>query len=228
LAKRKSKWVKCPICGVKLKREKLAGHKKRVHPKGARTTAERRKIEGRRRSLSGGVKVTVVIVIIVVAILVSYYIITTRDFTRGNKVGDKPYNIALDDIDGFKFELDDHLGSEPVLMGFFSVTCPHCMDVAKIMQALYINYSDNIVVIAVIGGPQGGYTTPTLTDVRNWALEVGAEYPVLFDEDRDYFEKFVDIYVPWEYLVDGDGKISWKNEGAADYDELEKQILKVI
>jgi len=225
LTKGKSGWVKCPICGVKMRAEKLKGHKKRVHPKGAKTTEERRKIERRRRTVSGTVKWTVVAVIIIVIILVSYYVYTHYDFTRGDKVGDKPYNFVLADQDGFIFELDDYLGEEPVLMGFFSYECDHCKRMAETFQALYVNYSDDIVIVGLMGGKDG----LSHNDVKNWALERGAEYPILYDKDRDQaYNKYEFTYVPRMYLVDSDGKITWVDEGVHTYDDMEEKIKEVI
>jgi cytochrome c biogenesis protein CcmG/thiol:disulfide interchange protein DsbE len=228
LGKGRTGWVKCPICGTKMKAEKLDGHKKRVHPGGAKTKEERQKVERRRRTLSGSAKASIVVVIIVVLILVIVFIVVPQLDLRGKDVGDKPYNFTLKDLDDTEFELDDHLGEGPVLMGFFSYTCTHCRQMGFIFQDLYVNYSGDLVIIGVHGGSKTGSGPPTKTDIREWALDVGAEYPVLFDKDRVIFDKYVDEFVPWLYLVDKDGKIVWAHEGAEDYGTVEAKILKVI
>lgn len=223
-AKVKSKkgWVKCPICDVKMRADKLDGHMKRVHPRGVRTAEERRRIEDRRRSAKGTAKWIIMGVIVVVIILVVYYMWANLDL-RGSNTGDKPYNFVLKDQYGFEYELDEHLSINPLLMGFMSIECLHCRAMVSTIKDLYINYSDRIDFVILISDDDA-----THTSIVNWANELGIEFPVLHDKGGKTFDIYDLRYFPTFYIVDGNGKIDWIDSGHFEYEELEERFLKVL
>jgi|GEM_PF-2548631 len=227
-----SGWTTCPICNAGLRADKLKGHLKNVHPKGVRTREERAVIVERRQTASGAAKWIAVAAIIVVVILVSYYAISNLDI-RGANVGNKPYNFTLNATDGTKYSLDDHLGNEPMLIGFMSTECVHCAKMAGVFHAVYVNYSEKLEIVIVVSNQQLSNGQPTqMSDVKSWANDHDLQFSVLWDKDGKYFDKFGNSFYPTMYIVNKGGKITWTNkdtsQGEYTYADLTAKLDKVV
>lgn len=229
MAKAKKGWIKCDICGAKMRAEKLASHMRRVHPKGAKTTEERRKYEERRRTIGNTGKILVVTAIIVAVIVVVYFVWISAD-PRGVNVGDTPPNFVLMDQDGFEWVLDDHLGDKPIVLDFMSTTCGFCQHTAGELNKIYDDYQDQVFVIIIISGG-----AKSVSDVREWAIENAVQSPVLFDKDDVAFNdyKIPTATAPYgsfptTYFIDKEGKVYDKSMGDKSYEDVEKIILELI
>lgn len=229
MAKAKSGWVKCELCGAKMRAEKLDAHNRRVHPKGARTSEERRRIEGRRRKVRGTAKWLIAAIIIVVVIFVAYVVLSTSDI-RGVNVGDKPPNFTLTDTHGLEWTMDDFLGEKPIFMDFMQIGCGHCLNTAKALGALEEKYSGQIEIVISLSS-----NANSMSDVRDWAATNDINLTVLFDKDGKVFDVYkiptsIAPYgsFPTTYVINKEGKVHHKSIGAKDQDHVEKLIKEVV
>jgi peroxiredoxin len=205
-----------------MRSEKLSGHMKRVHPKGAKTNEERQIYEERRRMASGTAKWVVVAVIVVAIIIVAYFVITAVDI-RGTNVGDKPPSFTLTDQGGFEYNLEDSLGKRPILLDFMSTTCSHCEAMSPIIENIHNTHGDKMDVLIIISNNEA-----KRSDVQTWVSENSITLPVLHDKGGEVFDQYDLTYFPSTFLIDKDGKIHWKDIGEHTQEELEKKIDEVL
>lgn len=108
--------------------------------------------------------------------------------------------IILTDIDGNLYQLDE-LAGKPVIINFWTVGCGSCFHEFPLLQAMYEQVGDDVIILAVNVSdlPQ---ETQTLAD------SLGVTYPMIVDPDGGIFiEFFGGAVVPTTYVISADGTV---------------------
>lgn len=224
----KKGWVKCRICGAKMKKERLKAHMRKVHPKGTKTKKEKVVME-RRREASRSTVLWLSIAVVIVVIILLVWVFWQPNVNTGTKVGEKPPNFTLNDPDGFEVELYDYVESDarPLLLEFMWTNCGVCKQMAPVLHDLYANYSDKVDFLTVASGRDDDKYA-----VKTFISEHNSQWTYLVDESpRVYDEWGLGIY-PVFFIINKEGKIHWTNNdttrGYFSYDEMAAKFDAVI
>jgi thiol-disulfide isomerase/thioredoxin len=142
--------------------------------------------------------------------------------TVGINVGQKAPDFELTDIDGKSFELDDYR-DYIVILDFMADRCPPCHEEMDHLNEVYSNYYNKGVRILSIGVDDSESAETLNTNVKEahdceWRFaagggNVGSVYKI--------------EYIPTIYILDTEGKITFKNIGLTDYSALSSEIDKI-
>jgi peroxiredoxin len=137
--------------------------------------------------------------------------------TRGRKLGrgDIAPDFRLKRLDGGEFSLSESLAQRPVLLAFYKVSCPTCQ--------YTFPYLDRIAGQTNI--PFFGVSQDDEQGTQEFSADFGIRFPSLLDCRKSGYpvsNSFGITHVPSLYLIDQDGRISWRSEGfsKSDLDQL--------
>lgn len=82
------------------------------------------------------------------------------------------------------------------------------------MKKLAETYKDKVVVIGVTKDEGGG---------KKFKEKHGLGYEIWVDSESALFDRFVDMYIPWNVIVDGEGKLRYSKVGFEE-DEIKKVL----
>ena len=126
---------------------------------------------------------------------------------------------TLPDLSGNATRLSDFKGNV-VLLNFFATWCPPCREEMPMLEELFLAYQHkNFVVLGVANDSQG--KTVVAPFVKTYKLT----FPVVLDADRGVSLKYRVRGIPVTYVLDRQGKIVGRYEGAADWDSKEAHTL---
>ncbi|OGR95675.1 MAG: hypothetical protein A2016_04080 [Elusimicrobia bacterium GWF2_62_30] len=99
----------------------------------------------------------------------------------------------LPSVAGGEIDLADHAG-KPVMVMFFTETCPYCRKAAPYLEKIYQAYKPKITVIGVCiqDDPQAP---------KNFAADLGTTFPMVYG-GRDLYRQYKAQGVPFIYLLD--------------------------
>lgn len=130
-------------------------------------------------------------------------------------IGEEAPDFKLESLDGEVYRLEE-LRGKPVLLNFFGVNCPYCMDGMPDLNRLYQENKDSAAVLLI----NGGEPREAVEGVRD---EHSLEMPVLMDMgfvSRDYMVQ----YVPYTVVIDSEGIINGIRVGPMNYEEMQTQL----
>lgn len=130
-------------------------------------------------------------------------------------IGEEAPDFKLESLDGEVYRLEE-LRGKPVLLNFFGVNCPYCMDGMPDLNRLYQENKDSAAILLI----NGGEPREAVEGVRD---EHSLEMPVLMDMgfvSRDYMVQ----YVPYTVVIDSEGIINGIRVGPMSYEEMQTQL----
>ena len=147
------------------------------------------------------------------------------------KAGYQPA-IEIADPTGFvnassSFKLADLIGTNVILLDFWTYSCINCIRTIPYLNAWYDRYHDQGLAIVGIHTPEFDFEKD-ITNVRSAVKKYGIEYPVVLDSDYGTWTAYGNLYWPHEYLIDMAGYIVHDQIGEGNYDETEGEIQKLI
>ncbi len=113
----------------------------------------------------------------------------------------KAPDFTLPDMEGDLFTLREKEG-QPLVLCFFTVQCPHCINEVPHLNDVYQEYKDShglLVVGVAAGEPQA--------EVENFIDTYSVEYPVLLDSQGKVANLYGVRYVPHLFFIDRRGYI---------------------
>ncbi|HEV2754228.1 MAG TPA: redoxin domain-containing protein [Actinomycetota bacterium] len=114
--------------------------------------------------------------------------------------GDPAPSVAAPALEGDAVVALDDLRGKPVLVNFWASWCVPCEDEAKLLEAAYRRYRDEVAFLGV-----------NVKDARSDALEFverhDVSYPQVRDERLDWYDGFGLTGQPETFLIDADGEI---------------------
>ena len=137
------------------------------------------------------------------------------------EVGKVAPDFELETLDGDMFRLSDCLG-KVVFLNIWATWCPPCVEEMPDIQALYENYSDDLVVIGVS-------VDETPEEVRDFIAENG--YTYTFAMDTVYQVSgllYPTYYIPNSIFIDPKGIVVSMDVGASDYATMEARLLSIL
>ena len=141
----------------------------------------------------------------------------------GAAVGNLAPEFDLERIDGGQLKLSD-LRGQAVLIDFWDTWCPPCREAMPHLQALSVEYENELEVVGVAIGRDGKAA------VAKFVQDRGLTFPVvLIDEQYQTAQDFGGIQsIPTTILVDGKGVIRHVWVGGQSkhaYEQVIKQVL---
>lgn len=135
--------------------------------------------------------------------------------TRIFDIGEEAPDFKLESLDREVYRLEE-LRGKPVLLNFFGVNCPYCIEGMPDLNRLYQENKDSAAVLLI----NGGEPREAVERIRD---EHSLKMPVLMDMgfvSRDYMAQ----YVPYTVVIDGEGLISAIKVGPMSYEEMQTQL----
>ncbi|WP_274651927.1 peroxiredoxin family protein [Paenibacillus humicola] len=145
------------------------------------------------------------------------------DPDEGIEKGQHAPDFSLTDLEGRPVRLSDFKGKK-VLINFWATWCPPCRVELPHMQKFYEDYESKGTVIL------GVNLTPTernADSIRTFVREQGLSFPIVLDPEGDVMDTFQVMAYPTTYLLDSEGVIREKFQGAISYDIMKDAVAKL-
>ncbi len=146
-----------------------------------------------------------------------------REPQRGLRVGDRPFDVTLKDLDGHPHSLADLRGKSVVHLVFWATWCVPCMQEIPAIDAAYAKYrAQGFEVLAVVLN-----LNQTPDGVRAVARDYKVNYPILWDEGGRLMDRYRISMIPQNFLIGRDGIIRYAGTGLpGDYESLIDRLLR--
>ncbi len=92
-----------------------------------------------------------------------------------------------------------------VLLEFMEPWCPHCQNMAPIMDGLYTQYGKGNVVFLTVAGPWNGATA---NDAAGFIGKYGTGWIYVYDSSGTIFSEYGVNSTPTFYIIGKDGSVS--------------------
>ncbi|UCH34585.1 MAG: TlpA family protein disulfide reductase [Armatimonadota bacterium] len=128
-------------------------------------------------------------------------------------------DFSLVSLDGDAYSLAD-LKGKPIVLNFWSSTCPHCATVAPYLQDLHTQHADQGLVVLGVAG------LDSETALRDKASSLKITYPIAISPDTG---RAYDVArIPLTYFIDREGNISESIRGAQPRGQFEDAAQKIL
>jgi cytochrome c biogenesis protein CcmG/thiol:disulfide interchange protein DsbE len=135
---------------------------------------------------------------------------------------EKDFTLSL--LQGGSLTLSDYLG-KPVLLTFFTPTCPHCIQEAPVIEAAYRKYKDTHDLVVIGVGYIGGSSEEAL---RQFVENAGLTHPVVVDTPTTRVYSIYGVSgVPQNFFFNRCGTIV-QEAGELDETTLERYLQKIL
>jgi peroxiredoxin len=141
-------------------------------------------------------------VILVIVLVIGGYAVFQSLFqtTEVMKAGDKPPDFQLLGLDGTAHDLAEYRG-KPLIVNFWGTFCPPCRDEMPAFQTVYDKWKDKGVQLVGINLSEDELS------VKSFARQVGAQFPILIDRNKQTEKKYGLKQYPTTFFITADGKI---------------------
>ena len=109
-------------------------------------------------------------------------------------------DFIIEDISGGTALLSTIYKTKPVILVFWSTTCPYCVQELNDLNLFTQEYKDNITIIAVISGESKGV-------IENYIQEKKPRFPISIDIKGIAWQKYLTAGTPYHVLIEKNGKI---------------------
>ncbi len=121
------------------------------------------------------------------------------------------------DAYGTTLKIEDYIG-QPMVINFWSPTCPPCLKEAPELQKIWEKYSDELLILGIHtrdAGMEGG---------NKFLDQFGLTFPSVFDEKRRLMIDYGLFGLPETFFVNSDGTLAYKHVGQISEVVLENKI----
>ena len=156
---------------------------------------------------------------------------TQNDAQRANQIQNAAAAIpfTLKDQYGKTHTLADYKG-KIIFLNFWATWCPPCRaempDIQKLYEHSPMEGTDAVIVLGVAAPKLGSEKDEA--GIKAFMDKNGYAYPVLMDEGGKLFEAYGIRAIPTTYLIDRNGNIIGRVQGALSAENLEKIIQQVL
>ena len=136
------------------------------------------------------------------------------------------YDFTLPDLDGNDLSLGKLLEKGPVMISFWATWCAPCKEEMKKLQPIYEKYKDQgFTYLAVNQDNQ-----KSISKVKSFINANGYTFPVVLDPDKQIFEAYSGIGMPYSLIVSQNKNIFAKHLGyvTGDENKIEEEIKAVL
>ncbi|MBP1992144.1 TlpA disulfide reductase family protein [Paenibacillus eucommiae] len=146
---------------------------------------------------------------------------------EGVKIGIKKGNQAPDfellTLEGERVKLADFKGKK-VLLNFWATWCPPCKAEMPHMEKFSQDYANKDVVVLAVNLTQ---TEKNPGVVSDFAQKFALTFPIVLDQEGDVANTYQILSYPTSYMLDSQGIIYERFQGAIHYETMEKAIAKM-
>jgi thiol-disulfide isomerase/thioredoxin len=120
-----------------------------------------------------------------------------------------------------------NLSGKVVLIDVWTYTCINWLRTLPYIRAWADKYKAQGLVIIGVHSPEFPFEHD-LENVRRAVKEMRVTYPVAVDNDFAIWRAFDNNYWPALYLLDGDGRARYQHFGEGAYDQIERNIQRLL
>jgi len=143
------------------------------------------------------------------------------------KIFGQAYNdFTLTDLEGNDVTLSKLLKKGPVMISFWATWCNPCKEEMKKLQPIYEKYkAQGFTYLAVNQDNQ-----KSISKVKSFINANGYTFPVVLDPEKEVFEAYSGIGMPYSLIIGTNKEILDKHLGYVTGDEykIEKEIEKAL
>lgn len=132
-------------------------------------------------------------------------------------------DVTFRDLNNNVVHLKD-LNDKPILLNFWSTSCPYCLEGLKTYQEYYNKYKDkvNFVMVELLN-----HKTEDINAIKMFAKENNYTLPIYVDIDGSGGATYNAYALPIMYVIDKDGFVLAKAMGLMNSERLD-MALKII
>ncbi len=156
----------------------------------------------------------------VIALIVVAGVVVSLNATRSEEQADiHGILMSLDVVSGERPTASDLQGRHTLVV-IWTSWCPTCIQELHYIEDHYATIAEKVNLVAV----NMTSVEQNIEDVHVAAEAIDPSYPVLADQEGKAGEVFRSRYVPANFLLDSDGRIVEKREGAITLDQLDEWL----
>ena len=119
------------------------------------------------------------------------------------------------------------LAGKVVLVDFWTYSCVNCIRTIPHLRALWDKYKNKGFIMIGIHSPEFDFEKNP-ANVRQAVRDLGIEWPVVLDPDKENWNNFANKYWPSKYLFDSEGNLTYEHHGEGSYEETERAVLRAL
>ena len=138
------------------------------------------------------------------------------------QVGDRPYEFALQDIQGNPQNLSAFIG-QPIIVNFWATWCGPCRIEMPELQAVFEEHQDKgLVILALDQDESAG-------EVQEYFAELGLTFTPLLDDDSDTAQNYgLQGTLPSSVFINPDGEITVIHRGVMTRGQIDSFLAETI
>ncbi|WP_150270980.1 redoxin domain-containing protein [Paenibacillus tepidiphilus] len=171
----------------------------------------------------GTAKKPLQVVILVLLLVLGGYAIASSAFGGAGpaREGVKAPGFKLYGLDGTLHTLEDYK-DKAVVLNFWGSWCAPCVKEMPVLQAGWEKYRERGVAVVGVNVAEDRAT------VENFVKQVGIDFPVIMDKDRDAVQSYGVSPLPTTFFINKNGKVANIHIGQLDANVLDTQIRKLV
>jgi thiol-disulfide isomerase/thioredoxin len=117
-----------------------------------------------------------------------------------------------------------------VLLEFMVPWCPHCQDMAPVLETLYRQYgSQNVVFLTVSGAwaEQAGGPPASASDAAQFVRVYGTSWTFVYDSSNSVFNKYGVTATPTFFIIDKNGMVANTYQGEVAENTLAADLTRL-
>ncbi len=142
---------------------------------------------------------------------------------RGIQKGQLAPDFSLTDLKGNPVTLSDFKGKK-VMVNFWATWCPPCRVEMPHMQKFYEDYKSKDFVIV---GVNMTTTEENPDNVKAFVEDQRLTFSIVLDQEGDVLQTYQVVAYPTTYVLDSNGVIREKFQGAINYDIMKDAVSKI-
>ena len=138
------------------------------------------------------------------------------------QVGDRPYEFALQDLQGNTQNLSAFVG-RPIIVNFWATWCGPCRIEMPELQAVLEEHEDQCLVILALDQDESA------GEVQDYFSELGLTFTPLLDDDNDTAQNYgLQGTLPSTVFINPDGEISVIHRGEMTRGQIDTFLAEII
>jgi thiol-disulfide isomerase/thioredoxin len=119
------------------------------------------------------------------------------------------------------------LRGKVVLVDFWTYGCYNCVNTLPYVTKLYDQYKGKGLVVVGVHTPEFPFER-SAGNVQAALTRHGITYPVAQDNDSATWNAWHNRYWPTQYIVDQHGNVVFSHAGEGQYDEIERNVRRLL
>lgn len=188
-----------------------------AHRKGTRTRKQKHGVSR--------IEIAAILIVLVVVGWAVYSFLQTPSSTTSGSASAGDFTLPVvgpHGLTGEKITLSQFRG-KVVLLEMMEPWCPHCQNMAPVLESLYQHYSSQNVVFIAVSGPWQGTTAD---DTAGFILDYSSSYTYVYDSSGNVFNTFGVTGTPTFFIVAKNGSIVSTYSGEVTYQTLAADLTR--